>query len=207
MKIILGSANRAVVKRWAGHLNDAHRLAQALSVKELQAMSTRGWFDLALVHRSLIDRETLSTMLTEAPTIKFFLLSDRPDENEGLAFVKRGIVGYANTYISRARLLAAIRTIENGSVWVGQKVIQLLIAEAHGRTKASCADLEQKKQIEGLTGREQEIAQHVAVGRSNLEIAAALNITERTVKAHLTSIYEKTQTANRLGLALLINKG
>jgi DNA-binding NarL/FixJ family response regulator len=47
----------------------------------------------------------------------------------------------------------------------------------------------------------------VAQGQSNLEIAFNLNITERTVKAHLTSIYEKTGTGSRLNLALLINQG
>jgi len=36
---------------------------------------------------------------------------------------------------------------------------------------------------------------------------ADLQITERTVKAHLTSVYEKTKTGNYLGLALLINRG
>jgi DNA-binding CsgD family transcriptional regulator len=47
----------------------------------------------------------------------------------------------------------------------------------------------------------------VAWGRTNLEIAADLKITERTVKAHLTSVYDKTKSGNRLSLALLINRG
>ncbi len=207
MKILLSSANRAVIKRWTGHLNEAHRLAQAASLKDLLALSTRGWFDLALVHRSLVDRQTFSELLAAAPGIKFFLLSDRPDEAEGLDFLKRGIVGYANTYISRDRLLAAVGTIENGSVWVGQKVIQRLIAETRDRTAAACDLPVREKRLDGLTPREQEIARRVAEGRSNLEIAGELHITERTVKAHLTSIYEKTQTASRLSLALLVNHG
>ncbi|MBU3930889.1 MAG: LuxR C-terminal-related transcriptional regulator [Proteobacteria bacterium] len=40
-----------------------------------------------------------------------------------------------------------------------------------------------------------------------MEIAADLNITERTVKAHLISLYEKTKTGSRLSLALLSNRG
>ena len=58
-----------------------------------------------------------------------------------------------------------------------------------------------------LTKAERQIAEFVARGQSNLEIAADLHITERTVKAHLTSIYSKTKTGNRLNLALLINLG
>jgi DNA-binding CsgD family transcriptional regulator len=40
-----------------------------------------------------------------------------------------------------------------------------------------------------------------------LQFVADLKITERTVKAHLTSVYEKTKTGNRLSLALLISRG
>lgn len=63
------------------------------------------------------------------------------------------------------------------------------------------------KKLDSLTKREREIANLIAQGQSNLEIAANLNITERTVKAHLSSIYEKTGTGSRLNLALLINRG
>jgi DNA-binding CsgD family transcriptional regulator len=59
----------------------------------------------------------------------------------------------------------------------------------------------------GLTKMERKVAEMVARGRTNFEIAADLKITERTVKAHLTSVYEKTKTGNRLALALLINRG
>ena len=57
----------------------------------------------------------------------------------------------------------------------------------------------------GLTPAEHKVAELVAQGQSNLEIAFNLKITERT--AHLTSIYEKTKTGSRLSLALLINRG
>ena len=54
---------------------------------------------------------------------------------------------------------------------------------------------------------ERKVAEMVAKGRTNFEIADDLKITERTVKAHLTSVYEKTRTGNRLAHALLINRG
>ncbi|MES9812798.1 MAG: helix-turn-helix transcriptional regulator [Candidatus Thiodiazotropha sp.] len=56
-----------------------------------------------------------------------------------------------------------------------------------------------------LTDREREIAQLVGSGDSNKVIAKKLDITERTVKAHLSSIFRKTSTKDRLQLGLLIN--
>ncbi len=58
------------------------------------------------------------------PSGRFFLLSDQPNEEEGLAFLKAGIAGYGNTYISPGRLAEAVRIIAGGGVWLGQQVIQ-----------------------------------------------------------------------------------
>jgi len=206
MAILLSSANRLVIKRWKALLADAHPLEEATSVGALRSRCAGRDFDLCLVHRSILDMETFSEIRESAPSSRFFLLSDRPNEEEGLAFLKLGIVGYGNTYISRVRLGEAVRVILNGGVWLGQKVMQGLIRETYARTREKApSDFEQK--LAGLTKRERAVAELVARGQSNLEIAFNLNITERTVKAHLTSIYEKTGTGSRLNLALLINQG
>jgi DNA-binding NarL/FixJ family response regulator len=136
---------------------------------------------------------------------RIFLLSDLPNEEEGLAFLKLGIVGYANTYISPERLSEAVRVITGGAVWLGQKVMQRLILDSYTKAKEKAVSDSEKK-IGSLTKRELEIANLIAQGQSNLEIAANFDITERTVKAHLSSIYEKTKTGSRLNLALLINR-
>jgi two-component system, NarL family, nitrate/nitrite response regulator NarL len=208
MRILLSSANRSVIKRWTGHLSGTYQVETVPSLQQLQEGCARDRFDIVLVHRALVDRKSFSALLNNCQGARFFLLSDRPDETEGLEFLKRGIVGYANAYIGRERLLEAIRTISNGSVWVGQRIIQRLIAEAQTRAKtASLEKVERQERLASLTAREQEIARKVAQGHSNSDIAADLAITERTVKAHLTAIYEKTGAGNRLSLALLVNQG
>jgi DNA-binding NarL/FixJ family response regulator len=187
-------------------LADEYQLEETTSVEALRNRCAEKEFDLLLIHRSLVDMDTFSEIHTLAPSGRFFLLSDQPNEEEGLAFLKLGIVGYGNTYISQGRLAEAVRVISNGGVWLGQKVMQRLILETYTGVKEKAApDSEQK--LAGLTHREREVAELVAQGQSNLEIAFNLNITERTVKAHLTSIYEKTGTGSRLNLALLINQG
>jgi DNA-binding NarL/FixJ family response regulator len=207
MKLLLGSANRLVLKRWEKFLEGGNKVERAESLNNLKKMSAREEYDLILVHRSMVDRELVSQLLAASPGKRFFLLSDRPDEEEGLAFLKRGIVGYGNTYMSQARFLEALRNISNGSVWVGQRIMQRLIAEVHSRLNENEAQPQEKPGFALLTSREKQIAGLVAKGKSNLDIASALKITERTVKAHLTSIYEKTGTGSRLSLALLVNQG
>ena len=56
--------------------------------------------------------------------------------------------------------------------------------------------------VEVLTRREQEIAEHVARGLSNRQIAAECGISPETVKRHLASIYDKLAMRGRLGLAI-----
>jgi two-component system nitrate/nitrite response regulator NarL len=205
MAILLSSANQSVIKRWSDLLSPCP-MEQAATSAELRNRCAAKAFDLVLLHRPLVDIPAFSELRKAVPSCRFFLLSDQPNEEEGLAFLKAGIAGYGNTYISPGRLAEAVRIIAGGGVWLGQQVIQRLILETAARAKEQTApDAAQK--LAGLTKMEHRVAELVARGETNLEIAADLKITERTVKAHLTSVYEKTKTGNRLSLALLINRG
>ena len=205
MNILLCSANETVLERWS-ELLDKHELEQATTLIELKRLCSGDKFDLLLMHRSMVDVDAFSEIRRSYNSIRILLLSDRPDEEEGLTFIKLGISGYGNTYISTARLSEAVNVITHGAVWLGQKVMQRLILETYARAKEKAASNSEEK-LKKLTKREREIAELVAQGQSNLEVAANLGITERTVKAHLSSIYEKTKTRSRLNLALLINRG
>jgi DNA-binding NarL/FixJ family response regulator len=205
MIILLSSANDSVIKRWEDLLVSNYELKQANTLRRLKSLCTENTFDLILIHRTLIDTDTFIDIRSATPLSRIFLLSDQPNDEEGLTFLKMGIVGYANTYISPERLTEAVRVIAGGAVWLGQKVMQRLILDSYARAKEK-AIADSEKLLAGLTKREREIAKLVGQGQSNLEIAANLNITERTVKAHLSSVYEKTKTGSRLNLALLINR-
>lgn len=206
MLILLGSANGSVLNRWHTLLAEGNQLQQASTVGELKSQAATGVFDLTLLHRLMIDSAICSEIRRLAPSSRLFLLSDQPDHEEGLAFLKLGIVGYANTYISPERFAEALHVIASGGVWLGQKVIQQLILEAYSTGKGTGVhDPDQLLAV--LSPMEHRVAELVARGRTNLEIAAELGIVERTVKAHLTSIYSKMHVGNRLSLALLINQG
>jgi two-component system nitrate/nitrite response regulator NarL len=205
MVILLSSTNDSVLNRWEDLLAGQYELEKADSLKRLKSCCAVNTFSLILLHRSLVDITTFTDIRRQYPMVRIFLLSDQPNEDEGLTFLKLGIVGYANTFISAERLLEAVRIISSGAVWLGQKVMQRLILDSYARAKEE-AVINSEQKLASLTKRELEIANLVAQGNSNLEIAANLDITERTVKAHLSSIYEKTKTGSRLNLALLVNR-
>ena len=202
--ILLGSANSAVLKRWRILLEKENSVEMATTVNELRSKCGGRNYDLVLLHRALVDEEMFRKLYHDFPQNKFFILSDQPGEEEGLLYLKIGIAGYGNTYMSPPRLTEAVRIIFSGGVWLGRQIIQRLIQDSYNKIKDAPGKDEDR--LNSLTKAERRIAERVAMGQSNVDIATELNITERTVKAHLTSIYEKTKTGSRLSLALFINK-
>lgn len=135
-----------------------------------------------------------------APQCPVVVLSNVPSEDEGLAILEAGAVGYASTLAVAEMLLQVDAVVENGGLWVGPELLQRLVKAMATRTSrfnSNCLDK--------LSAREKEVALAVASGASNREVAQRLDITERTVKAHLTAIFERLEVRDRLQLTLLIN--
>lgn len=212
MSIFLCSHSDAIRERWHNSLAPHHKeVYQATSINELIALAKRFKIDLLLLHHDIASGETVRQLRQSLPGCKIFILSNRPDQKEGLEFLQYGVIGYANTYIAPARLAEAVQAVLQGSAWIGQDLMQYLIQMSSKQEKSSPAEsngeTSRKEIFENLSNREYEIANLVAQGLSNIAIADRLAITERTVKSHLSSIYAKTGTKGRLGLALLVNRG
>lgn len=210
MNLILCCGNTSLQERWLSALGASYTVYQAATLQDLSILVRQSIsFDLLFVHRSLVDLETVAYIRNRQPACKLFILSDRPDDTEGLDFIRLGVVGYANSYISAERLQEATRTVATGSVWINQQLMQRLIAESAPAKQGGekmIKEEERRQLLRSLSDREYQIAGLVAQGLSNLEIAEQLGITDRTVKAHLGAIYTKTSTRGRLDLALRINK-
>jgi len=131
------------------------------------------------------------------------LLVDEPSENEAMAALAAGAAGYCNGHAAPQVLLQVAMAVENGGVWIGQGLMQRLLA-ATSRLRAE-PGLENSAWRCSLTAREQEAAVLLARGASNKEIARQLDITERTVKSHVSAMLEKLCVRDRLQLALIIN--
>ena len=130
-------------------------------------------------------------------------LSDEPRDEEGLVALRAGASGYCNGFAAPVVLQQVARTVMQGGVWLGQSLLQKLVTAT--AQQAPRSDTASRDWARGLTEREQMVVQAVASGASNKEIADRLDITERTVKAHLTAAFEKLHVRDRLQLTVLVN--
>lgn len=141
------------------------------------------------------------------------VLTNQPDNEEALALFAAGARGYCNAHATPANLRQVASVVQAGGLWIGETLMQRLLAS----TRAAIAKIPVENllldeanrvsaaRLSSLTARELEVAHAVANGFSNKEIARQLGITERTVKAHIGSIFQKIKARDRLHLALIVS--
>lgn len=145
------------------------------------------------------DKTSAEQIIKLAQDYDIIAFSNSPTDFEGLQLFQNGIKGYLNTFATIERIAQAVSTVQAGSVWLGQSVMQAMIESLAKQNKSK------DEWKESLTDREQQTTALVLERKTNKEIAHQLEITERTVKAHLHNVFEKLQVTDRLSLVLKIN--
>jgi NarL family two-component system response regulator LiaR len=126
-----------------------------------------------------------------APDIAILILTAYDDDEYVLGLLDAGAAGYLLKSARGRDLAGAIRAIKSGESVLHPKIIAKLLK------RAMVAPVEQHKTSEILSEREAEILRLVALGMINKEIAERLFLSERTIKAHLTNIFNKLNVASR----------
>lgn len=148
-------------------------------------------------------KASISEILAGFPNAKTVVLANVPNQAEAALALGLGAVGYCHAYSDAAVLLAVESVVMHGGIWLGQDLLQHLIGVS--RQLIAVPSTAVTAALELLTPRERDVAQQASIGLSNKEIARELNITERTVKAHLSASFERLGVKDRLQLALILN--
>jgi len=144
--------------------------------------------------------ETLRELSTMSlPTRTLLLAAEVGDSDivEALQFGARGVV---MKQTASELVFKSIRAVMMGQYWVGRECVGELIDKMRGHNAPAAA--EPIRPTFGLTARELEIVSTVVGGYANGDIAQKYSISIKTVKHHLTNIFDKLGVANRLELAL-----
>jgi len=151
--------------------------------------------------------ELLRTVLAQAPAARVVVVSGVPEDREGLRAINEGARGYCHLFAVPEMLQEVAVVVQHGGLWVGPALVARLAAATWSLTAPQASPQVQEDLQQLLSSRELEVAQAVAQGLSNKEIAEKLFISERTVKAHLGSTFEKLHVRDRVQLVLRLNQG
>jgi DNA-binding NarL/FixJ family response regulator len=117
------------------------------------------------------------------------------DEDEVLwGAVEAGACGFVLKDAGADEMIAAARAVAAGAAWFDPNVAPRVLT-AYRRTVAPAR--REARRLELLTDREREVLEHVARGATNAEIAAALYVSEATVKSHIGAIFSKVGLRDR----------
>lgn len=131
---------------------------------------------------------------TELPQVKVVMLTASESQDNVTAALEAGARGYIVKGIGGNELIDTLRAIQFGESYVSPVLAARMLMEMQRRPKHPV----KPSDTTDLTHREEEILSLVADGLTNKEIAIRLDISEKTVKQHMTSIMQKLHCRNRV---------
>ena len=144
--------------------------------------------------------ETLRDLSTLALPVRTLLLAAEVGDSDVMEALQLGARGVVMKHSATDLLYKSIRTVVAGQYWVGRECLGDVIDKMRDRASAPAVD--RRRATFGLTARELEVVSTVVDGYPNGDIAQKFSISVKTVKHHLTNIFDKLGVSNRLELAL-----
>ena len=148
--------------------------------------------DIAMPQRDGLD--ALRQLKAEFPKLPVLMLSTYPDRQYAVRSLKLGAAGYLNKSADSEQMIAAIRRVAGGRLFVTPSVAELLAGAVGAR--------EDELLHERLSHREYQVFRLLSQGASVGEIAAQLSLSSNTVSTYRARILEKTGVRNDVELAL-----
>ncbi len=132
---------------------------------------------------------------------KFIVLERVPEVITGKSLISKGIKAYGNARMLKIHYKQMLSTVIEGKIWTYPELTLALAKEAK---RSSISDEAEELIEHRLTEKEKEVVYAILEGLTNEAIANELDITQRTVKAHIGSIFTKLHVNDRVSLILLL---
>jgi DNA-binding NarL/FixJ family response regulator len=185
---------------------DIDLVAEAKNGAEIFPLIEREQPDLLLLDLNLQNEsglDLLPRLIEQHPDLKVLVLTASIDQEDRINSIKLGARGVVLKYAASENLIKSIRKVAEGEMWVDHETTKKLFEELADKRSPKA-----ESPLDLLTDREREVTALVGEGLRNKEIAERLFISERTVKTHISNIFQKLDLSDRLELALFaINQG
>jgi len=159
--------------------------------------------DIRMPRRDGISATADIRALPDAPPV--LVLTTFDDDGLVVDALNAGAIGFLLKDTPPDELALAVRAAASGRQTFTPRVLDRLVQAAVAR-RAPTADAEEDRLLATLTDRERDVADAVAQGLSNAQIASALAMSLATVKTHLGRVFDKLQAENRVQVALRVRR-
>ncbi|APX94063.1 DNA-binding response regulator [Halomonas sp. 1513] len=169
----------------------------------LEVIAQHDDLDLALLDLGLPDAEGLNGLARlrqAAPWLPVVIVSAEQHKQTILEALSLGAVGYIPKSTPRDALLAALRQILAGQVYLPPDIMRA------GGHPAGATPAAEPSSLATLTDKQREVLAHMVKGESNKMIAYRLDIAETTVKTHVSAILRKLRVSSRVQAILLASE-
>ncbi len=204
VKILIGDDHRIVREGLKQVLADAPEIevvAEAETGPDILArvdvLGGNAGLDAVLLDIALPDRDgmdVLQALKKSWPLLPVLMLSTYPEKQYAVRCIKLGAAGYLNKSANPDDMIAAVRKVAAGGLYVSAVTAEALAGVIGGQTARAGAD--------ALSHREHQVFRLLTAGKSVGEIGAQLGLASNTVSTYRTRILEKTGTRNDVELAL-----
>jgi DNA-binding NarL/FixJ family response regulator len=141
--------------------------------------------------------DVMASLKAVRPDLRIIVSGTGADDESILKALAAGAKGYVDEGASPTEFVQAIRVVHQGSVWAPRRVMSIFI----DRVTSSPGKIFPAGHV-NFTDREKEVLTLLVAGSSNREIGKALQIEERTVKAHVAKLMRKVGVQNRIALSV-----
>lgn len=187
---------RAGLRTLLAHAQDIEIIGEAGSVAQAVGEAARLAPDVILMDLRLPDGTGLDAcreILSGAPHIRILFLTSYSDEQAVMSTVLAGAAGYLLKDIEYRALVGAIRDVAAGRPIMDTRLTEPMIGKL--------------QRAEALSGQERRVLALVVQGKTNKQIAAALALSEKTVKNYLSNAFQKLGISRRGEAAALLGTG
>jgi DNA-binding NarL/FixJ family response regulator len=166
-------------------------IAEAKDLRAIQRVVGAKRHDILLIDLELppVGGVAAAHWVGEHSSTHTIVWSFEPTRETVLAAVRAGAIGYLRKDISPEGLVRALRGVVNGEAPLSRDLAAVMVEAIHGE--------ETRERLSGLSSRECEVLDRVALGRRNRQIASELTISEFTVKRHMQNILGKLELRSR----------
>ena len=180
-------------------------VAEGSSAAEAIAIAGQRLPDIMLLDLSMPGGglEAVRQIAAAYPVVKVIMLTVSQDEEDVTTALRAGARAYVLKGVAARELVEIIRSVAAGDAYVTPSLAASLLFDL----RSTPAHRPNAGPLGELTERELQILERVAAGDSNKEIGATLQVSEKTVKHHMTNILQKLQVRNRVEAALLARSG